>query len=559
MIAHAVRVGVRLAIAIGAAAVLQQPNLVPLTFVGVPRAATTLVLMDQRSDGLLVPRSRHPLAAPGTITIAGVPGSRTFAVFPRADNAYVADGPIEWPDRPSTRRVPSSWRRTVQARGGSADTGRLDWVSTDHDDDGWPRCGAVPGVWECWGIALDSSGVIVSGNGEDVQWSIVAPRVQAASIRRSKWGRLLEIGDVEPATPVDVRLRRLVAPPPHRWRDIRVQTTELKGRADPVAGNAVWISGDEDPPGAWVEIAAGGLGPVLAAVHDLASGLPALVHRVTFPEPATVAGTVLDESSAPVPGALVSLFRLVDPPGPAEDRPDGTPRARRVAAGEQLTGEGGGFSFAPLAAGDYEVLVWHGRLGRRSVLVSAPAEAVRVRLAPGRTARGRVLRRGRPAPGVTIVSVPDLAAVSTVDDLTELKGGDGTTGLDGRFVVALPDASGGELRIGGGRTAVKRIPFPAASAAASVDLGDIELPDGLAATFVLDEDPGCDLTIVGPLGHAGLQIVTAERTERGMFETVLPEAGSWRVVLSCAGTERLLVPAIVNVGAGTPPVRLRVQ
>ena len=337
-----------------------------------------------------------------------------------------------------------------------------------------------------------------------------------------------------------------------------MEHAELPGTVSVLADDSVWIAANDDPPDAWVEVSAGDLGPAIVALTELLAAPITVPHTVALTSPNVVRGSIRDSDDAPVSSALVTLFRLVDPPETPDSLARHEPRARRVGAGQVVTGADGVFSFDRLPAGEFELLTWHAQLGRSSLLVRTPGSDLTVRIAPAAVVRGRVLLNGRPAPDVPVVSVPDPSVVSAADDLTELKGGDSRTDHDGRFVVALAARGGGELRIGGEATSIRRLRLPPA-VAANVDLGDIEVPSPITLTLVLDQDPDCGLTLVGPLGHAGLQIVTATRTRPGMFDATVPEEGDWRVTLACPTAERAVAPGIVSAANGIRTINLRVQ
>jgi hypothetical protein len=403
--------------------------------------------------------------------------------------------------------------------------------------------------------------VVISQDVDGVAWSVAMAGTKTAVARhRSRWGRLLHVRrPVATGATVDIKLRRPVAPPPQRLRSIRLDTADLRATAVHVSEDAVWVAGDESPPGAWIELSAGDVGPTLVPLRDVVAGQPALPLVISMTSPGEIRGTVVDAAGSPVASALVSLFRLIDPPETIESTARGEPRARRVGAGQVITASDGVFAFERLPEGDFDVVVWHGQLGRASRLVRRDAADLVVRLAPRAVVRGRVLVRGAPAADVPIVSVPDVSSVSASDDLTELKGGDGRTGPDGRFVVALADKGGGELRVGGNGAGVRRVRLPLGPAA-GLDVGDLELPGPLAVTFVLDQDPGCGLVAVGPVGKTGLQVVSGRRTHPGIFVVLLPEEGSWRLTLSCGQLERTVVPALLTLSPTTPrTINLRVQ
>jgi hypothetical protein len=162
-----------------------------------------------------------------------------------------------------------------------------------------------------------------------------------------------------------------------------------------------------------------------------------------------------------------------------------------------------------------------------------------------------VLAGGKPAAGVDVIAVPDPAAFAAAEDPIDLKGGDARTGPDGRFALALAAGGGGELRVGGGTYAIRRVPLPRASLPI-VELGDIELGRTIVLSITLDQDPGCDVRAAGPLGRAGLRIVTAVRTAPGVFSVTLPEEGNWEFGLQCGRDERALAPSIVRVSDQSP-------
>ena len=92
-----------------------------------------------------------------------------------------------------------------------------------------------------------------------------------------------------------------------------------------------------------------------------------------------------------------------------------------------------------------------------------------------------------------------------------------------------------------------------------VELGDIDLGRGITLSIALDQDPGCDLRAAGPIGRAGLRIVTATRTGPGLFRMTLPEEGSWEFGLVCGRDERALAPAVVRVTDHMPPLMFSVR
>jgi hypothetical protein len=181
------------------------------------------------------------------------------------------------------------------------------------------------------------------------------------------------------------------------------------------------------------------------------------------------------------------------------------------------------------------------------VIVRDARGDMRIRLQSPGLIRGRVLSGGKPAADVEVISAPDPDAFRNADDPLDVKGGDARSGPDGRFTVVAAASGGGELRIGGGRFPVKRVPLPRVPLPI-VDLGDIDLPAPIAVTVVLDQDTPCGVRATGPIGHSGLQIITATRTAPGLFQIVLPETGAWNFGLLCGREARPLSPGVVTIG-----------
>ena len=210
--------------------------------------------------------------------------------------------------------------------------------------------------------------------------------------------------------------------------------------------------------------------------------------HIVLDESHTIEATVFGRDSERAADALITTFRLIDPAQPRDSR---EPPPRRVFVAETVADTDGVARIDGLGDADYEVVAWHPRLGRASMLLPAGTARVTVRLQSPGTARGRVLAGGKPVAGVDVISVPDPAAYGAAQDPIDLKGGDARTALDGRFSLSLPSGGGGELRIGGGAYAVTRVALPRAPLPL-VDLGDIELARAVAVAVVLDQG------VVGP-------------------------------------------------------------
>lgn len=244
-------------------------------------------------------------------------------------------------------------------------------------------------------------------------------------------------------------------------------------------------------------------------------------------------------------GALVTLFRLIDPSPPPN--PSSREKPRRVLVSEAIADATGAFHLDGIGEAQYEIVAWHPQLGRASFAPPRTPGVFTVRLASPGMVRGRVLSGGKPAAGIDVISLPAPEAFRNADDLVEVKGGDTRTGQDGRFAVTVAAGGGGELRVGGGTLPIRRIPLPRVPVPL-LDLGDIDLGSPIEITIALDQESACDVRATGPIGQSGLQIVTGARTGPGLFRMKLPEAGLWAFELLCGRDERALAPATVQIG-----------
>jgi hypothetical protein len=279
-------------------------------------------------------------------------------------------------------------------------------------------------------------------------------------------------------------------------------------------------------------------------LRDAAAAPAALPLHVALGERRQLIGRTVSTNGEPAPGTLITVFRLIDP----LPRESGRDLPRRVLAEEVTADDEGRFQLGALGDAEYEVVAWHSQLGRASVTLPSGATELVVPLRSSGIARGRVLVGGRPTEGVAVISVPDAALFGAAQDITDVKGGDARTGPDGRFVVTMAASGGGELRIGGGQYAVKRLPLPSPPVPV-FDAGDVILADSIRVFVVLDRDPGCDVRAAGPVGRTGLQVVQGRRSSIDAHEFALPEPGLWAFTLLCRGERRSLSPSAVQVGA----------
>lgn len=419
----------------------------------------------------------------------------------------------------------------------------VEWIEADAQRHPSPRCLAGSKTWSCWGVTAQHTGIVVLHAWNSIWWTLSGP-TSSNQFHIAAWGRLIVIStDASPSPELHITFGRPVVPPAGRYRAIRLETASIAGaRAIAVAPNAIWLAGAAIPPASWVEIASEVTAPVYLALEETAAGPASLPLHVTLSDARHVNGRVVSADNQPARGALVTVFRLIEPP--PVDRTRSPPR--RVLVTESTAGEEGRFVLRALGNADYEVVAWHAQLGRASVPVRQDDGEVVVRLRATGIVRGRVVAGDRPVSGVSVISVPDAAAFSAAEDMTDVKGGDTTTGPDGRFIVMAAPAGGGELRIGGGSHPVKRITLPRAPLGL-LDVGDVDLGRAIDVVVVLDRDPGCALRAAGPIGRTGLQLVSGTRTANGTFEVSIPEAGLWEFSLRCGGDAPALDPSVVRI------------
>jgi hypothetical protein len=479
--------------------------------------------------------------------VHGDPRASYVVVFSRTDGRYLIDGPFAWPDSETTREVSIRWHRTIDGMlPPESDAGaRVQLIRADIAPAAWPVCFATEGKrWTCWGVADDERAIVLVYAGGAMWWTSMGSSAPQG-LRAARWGRILAISNaVSEAAPVRVTLAYPVAPPPGRMRAIRLGTTAVPdARVIPVSPTAFWIAGHVVPPNAWVEVTSDAAAPVYLSLADVVEGPAAMPLRVDLRERRVVDGRVTGAGGEAAAGTLVTVFRLIDPPTAEANRVP----PRRVIAIEAIADPEGRFALTQLGDANYELLAWHPQFGRASLVVPSIAQDLVVRLQTSGIVRGRVVAGGRPVEGIDVISVPDAAAFSAAEDMTDVKGGDTRTGPDGRFSVAIAASGGGELRIGGGRYPVKRIALPRAPVPL-FDAGDIDLGRAIRVTIVLDRDPGCDVRATGPVGRTGLQFVFGSRAPSGVFDVEIPEPGFWEFTLRCEQQSRSLSPAVVQIG-----------
>lgn len=480
------------------------------------------------------------------LLLRGTSSGPVVVVMTRDDGFYLIDGPFGWPSTNARRMIGGPWLRSDRGviPPDVPDAARLQWIRADTLDGPWPRCFHDGTAWECWGVRAATLGVVILSTPGRV-WSVTMAPVAAGPLRPSKWGRLLMVSDGSAAVAqTRITFGHPVAPPPDRFTGIRLETAAVPdARATELAPGIAWVTGAVVPGKGWVEVRSVIGGPVFLTMEDLADGDSFVPVYVRLPDRRVLTGSVAGESGVPAVGALVTVFRIIDPPSPAGSRV----QPRRVFAAESTTDEAAAFRVGDLGEAEYEVVAWHPQLGRAAVMLDSATTHIDLHLTSSGTARGRVMAGGKPVVGVEVTSVPDAAAFNGIADLTAVKGGDARTGSDGRFAVMVAAAGGGELRVGGGAYAVKRIPLPRPPVR-NLDIGDIDLGSPVELTIALDRDPGCGVRAIGPIGRTGLQVVSATRNPDGTFKLVIPEQGTWQFGLNCAAEKRSLSPGVLPIG-----------
>jgi hypothetical protein len=522
-----------------------------LTYKDVPSDIVRVALFEWQNDAPPAAGAATVERHGNRVMVRAVSARRSVIVLERQDGAYLLDGPFWWPPGDLERALDRRWRRTILAPAPEPITGALppDWLSGAREPAGqWPRCfTAGDRLWSCWGVPVGDAGVIV-GRAQDRTWWTVVSRGPVPDLRASKWGRLLLVDDVT-GEPSDLRIRfaHPVIPSAQRIRGLRLDTANVPAaQALLITPGSAWLSGDDFPPEAWVEVRTSRAGPAFIALRDVADGPSSLALTIRVEETRPVDGAVVGARDQPANAALVTLFRLIDPSdrslGPAGARE----KPRRVLIAETIADGRGAFHIDGTGDAEYEVVAWHSQLGRASALLPRQPGLVTIRLESPGTVSGRVIAAGKPRAGVDVISLPAPKAYREAEDLVDLKGGDARTGADGRFSVMAAAGGGGELRVGGGSLPIRRIPLPRVPVPL-LDLGDIELGSALDLTVVLDQDSSCGVRATGPIGQSGLQIVLAVRTAPGLYRIILPEPGVWAFGLLCGREGFALSPPTMQI------------
>ncbi len=481
------------------------------------------------------------------LAIAFVPGRESVVLLRRRDGAYYLHGPFRWPSDSQSVAVDGHARRTVEGRLSFAGTGsRPAWIDPDGVAVGeWPRCRVAGPRWQCVGVPLDAAGAVVLRFESPVVYAAVRPArgggMQEVPVRAARWATIVTLdGAREHAETADLRL---LAPrsTPFRGDAARVMLAAAAGAGvERISARSYLVAGAEHRDDLLLQVSGEHVSLTRVPLATAAAGL--LQPTTVLLAPATVTrGRVVDRAGDPAAGARLALAEIVEGPGA-----DGRPRTLRRQVAELVSGGEGEFTLSGLGSGRFELLALHPRLGRGTLAFEPGPQPLLLRLEPGRRVAGRVLRSGVPRAGVA-VDVPAshegyVAAADPMDVLAPA----GVTGADGRFLVALPQRGGTELRLDDGGV-VTRVPLPPLAAGQLADLGDVVLrgPVDVRVTYVGDER--CALVASGPLGHTGMTLAEAQIVGPGTRLLTLPESGRWLLELRCPRGAARPEPAVLDV------------
>ena len=533
---------------------------IALTYANVPPEAARVVVYEWRLPSEPVVTRFAIDRSNQLVVIRGTAGVSVIVVFEHSDGSYLLDGPFSWPLTDAIRTLEPQVYRTVRGTVPKDDEGEvpIQWIGSRPARGAWPACFRNGrSRWACWGVVVEEPGLVVVAEASRIVWSRV-DRAGPGPFRVARWGRLVIVSERgAPASNVKVTFARPIPASAERMRAIRLETGPVTGAAaTPMVAGVTWLSGNDVPPKAWAELRTERSGPGYVLLQDVAEGGAATPLHVSLAERRVLDGRVVGPKSEIAAQALVSVFRLIDPPPTDGSRT----LPRRVLAAETVAAETGVFTIAELGEAEYEVVAWHPQLGRASVYLAPAERDLVLRLRSSGVVRGRVLAAGKPVHGVNVTSVPDAATFRGAEDMTDVKGGDTRTDVTGRFSVMVAPSGGGELRIGGGEYAVKRIPLPRPPGT-SLDIGDIDLGTAIELMVVLDRDPGCQVRAAGPLGVTGLHLVFGVRKGEATYTMALPEPGLWQFDLVCADGRRPLEPSFMRVQQtdGTKALRFVVK
>src|SRR5262249_27757548 len=154
--------------------------------------------------------------------------------------------------------------------------------------------------------------------------------------RPSAWARLIVANDAAGVGPLIAIIAHPVTSAERR-NSVRLETAFVAdAHAIPVSRAAVWITGERIPSSAWIALRARGAAPVFPPLEKTALP-PRAFPLCTPPAPPRALDGIVRSSEGVAAGAVVTLFRLIDPPSTRAD----DQQARRVFAAETSTDASG--------------------------------------------------------------------------------------------------------------------------------------------------------------------------------------------------------------------------
>ena len=467
-----------------------------------------------------------------------------------AASAFHASAEITWRLASQPVRIEPGLLRIIEAPPALTD---IEWIGA-RDYEG-VECAAESTRSRCLFVPVGSDGVIVSRGPQSLMFALIS----GSDVARVTWrgARLARLVRVRPpgAGPVTARaitIERAVKLGASQLFEARVASSvTIAG----VGASAFWVDGDRK--GGFLELKAPRAATYRIPLEEVlsASRLPL---DISLSHGESIEGDVRARGR-PAEGATVILSRLVETEqrenrGVSED--DGAPRER---VEELRLDSAGTFRFEGLARHRYELLAIHPSLGRARVIVTPPSFP-RLTLKPRSVIRGRVLENGVPLAGAAVQILPVLEDVVAAKNPLLLATERTISAIDGRFEITAPDEGRVILAIGAGESS-QRIDLGDVSVLGeSVDLGDIRLEAPREIEVVVQLPAGCSLRAAGPMGVAGLRIVSATRVDDARWRFVPPTGGRWLFAAVCGRDELVLEPAIVDIRPGhREPILLKVR
>jgi len=463
--------------------------------------------------------------------VAARAGASCRVLIRRAASAdFLASREVIWEERAAPIRIEPVGLREVTAPGAVDSVTWLGEVEAHGVE-----CEARPGA-RCLFVPAAMAGVLISDVAGESRYAIVSAGASRVTWSAAAAARLVRV--VAPAAqPVGARAIT-IGPVLKRGSSRMAQARpEPAVRITPVGLSAFWVEGVV--PAAVIEFRAPGAAPLRLPLAAVTGTRPPPLEVRLLPEE-VIDGDVR-ANGAPVEGATVLLSRINESVRAGRDEP---PQLERVA--EATTDSAGRFRFPGLGRERHDLLAVHPSLGRARVVVT-PTGFPRLELKPRARVRGRVIADGIPVPSATIRVLPSLEAVAAAANPLLMASAPVASGADGRFEVVVPDEGRVVLDVyAGGR--VQRVDLgEAASMGDLVEIGDIRLEEPHEIDVLVDLPEGCRLQAAGPLGVAGLSVVSLTRTAPGRWSFAPPARGRWLFAALCGKEELALDPAVVDL------------